>query len=307
MDALTARGTEGSLLARGSLPSYTSYSVFVQEIAVRPSYRPQLVSLESRLQPGSLLLKDLGTTALFDSFGALDLQNGAPDPHQPPALVSTTDQTQGNPTAPATPALTPTFPALNADTQMQSALEPPLLAVANLDTRLLDAALVNQAQPQALKGDDTIHTNGSMCEEPGNIVVNGDFEDPTSTVWVQVGDPFAGYVEGGGALSPAYHFMMGATDAHGLIYQDLTTTPGQMYTVRVSMHAGDSDPANFLALKWNDQVIDVLTTQATPDYQRFTYTAAVAGSAGGTDRFTFEEQNNPDYWHVDDVCVTPAV
>ncbi len=259
------------------------------------SYCPQLTALESRLQPGSIFTGIVDTSLLGGSLGLLGQ-----------SLLSPVSQVS----------------------ESARADKPQQLAAADLGSADLfipvaestSARSLDSVQARPVVSDDLVHAvlsavtpvnnggghiTGGACEDAGNIVVNGDFEaggDP----WFQIGDPYANVAADGGHLTPGFHLRVGAVGSHGLVYQDVQTEADVMYTIRVSVRAGDPDPSTFIAIRWGDDTVADITADITPDYQRFEYVGAVVGT-GKMVRFGFEEQQDPDYTHIDDVCVTPSV
>lgn len=254
-------------------------------------YRPQLAALENRLQPGSIFTGIIDTSLLAGGLGVLGQSLLSPVSH-----TSEQTATASQVAVVDRGAAEVLVPELAPARQQDAVLAQPVVS-----EDLVQAVLASVV-PAGNSGGGRI--TGGACEEGGNIVVNGDFE-AGGAPWFQIGDPFAAIRQGGGHLTPDRHLVVGAVGSTGLVYQDIQTEADVVYTIRISAYVGEGQPYS-LAVRWGDDVVADLTDALTPDYQRFELVASVVGT-GGEVRFGFQEQHDPDYIHIDDVCVTPYV
>jgi hypothetical protein len=269
------------------------------------SYKPTVTALESRLQPGSLLVAGAESSLLAGAIAPLDLAG----------------QDQAQVAHPVNQAeigvLAPTVPGLPVDntivSQPQQSPAGTQLVNPLIDADHAAAVLSLEGVTLQRPGPVTLKTNfgelhgpqGGACENPGNVVVNGDFETGVLAPWVTTDPQFTQVVFGGGDLTPGFHLRTGPFPDPATTTQAVTTDVDQVYDVTLSWHNGPpSDPGDNIQVIWNGAVVADITTPAGPAYMRMTI-GQVTGT--GTDTFGFNAVQVPDYWHIDDVCVTPAL
>jgi len=279
------------------------------------NFRPQLLALENRVQPGSVLFRGgLDTSLLAGTIIPLDLQDQAQD-QRAPALA--TPQSVTNAPETSQVALVPPLvggtalgnPIQTIQATHAATMDPQMLMIDHAQVAHPLSVSQNNGTPIGNVDSGKAHTEGGACELPGNVVVDGDFETiPHPPVWFQIGDPFAAYVSGGGDLTPGNHLIVGAVGTPGMVFQDLNTDPTATYTVTFSIHLDTGVPV-FMMPQWGGKSLDDLSTlPPSTTYTRVQYTQFPDGSpiqGTVTDRFQFLEQQDPAYWHIDDVCITP--
>jgi hypothetical protein len=174
----------------------------------------------------------------------------------------------------------------------------------------LEGVTLQHPGPVALKtatSFEGLHgPQGGACENPGNVVVNGDFETGSLPPWTTTDSQYTSVVLGGGHLTPGHQLLTGPDGTTGgdMTTQVVTTDVDQVYDVTVSWHNETrTNPGDFLKIQWNGADVANLTTLS------LTYLRMTVGQVTGTgaDTVGFQALQVPGFWSVDDVCVTPAL
>ena len=137
------------------------------------------------------------------------------------------------------------------------------------------------------------------------IVVNGDFETGDFTGWTQSGDTSFTSVSTTMPHSGSFSAQLGPL-SEGFLDQNITTVPGQVYTVDFWLAQGafgGAGPNDFSASFAGVNIISLVNSGVFP-YTHYTMDIAATGTSSDL-QFAFS--NSPDYWFLDDVCVTPSV
>jgi hypothetical protein len=298
--------------------------LFLWEFVMRRasvSYLPELVTLENRWQPGTLLMTSIESSLIAGGIAPLDIQD--PDAITS-GVISQSAVNQAETAVLAPPA--PAQPASHGDlaTSLQ---DPVVLQLPQIDPAQASAIHALQLLPgqhgaKSVAGINVGHgpgTQGSACENPGNVVVNGDFEagppdylSPWSTMDSATGVAGPGAPlgdHGPGDLTPTYHLVLGNPGSAGSVNQTVATDVGQVYNVIFSMKLDpiDSRPVVF-QIRWNGAVVaDLSSTAPSDSYNRYGADGSITVTGSGSDFLEISARQDPNFWHVDDFCVTPAV
>jgi hypothetical protein len=139
------------------------------------------------------------------------------------------------------------------------------------------------------------------------LVTNGGFDTGDLTGWTEVGtDPGVSlYVANFNPQSGSYHATTGYSADWQYIKQDITTAPGQSYTVGFWLSSGDSNNDNAFVARWNgtDQTQLSNLPYASPEYTYYTYTGSATGILT-TIEFGF--RYNTGWYDFDSVTVNPV-
>jgi hypothetical protein len=101
-----------------------------------------------------------------------------------------------------------------------------------------------------------------------NLVTNGGFETGDLSGWTEVGTTGSSlYVANFNPHSGTYHATTGYSADWQYISQDITTTPGQSYTVDFWLSNGDNVNDNEFVARWNGATKIQLVNQdySSPD------------------------------------------
>ena len=158
---------------------------------------------------------------------------------------------------------------------------------------------------------------------PGDIVVNGSFEDPSvqpgsfsifSSIsgWTATsqgcGIEIQNHVAGSPAVGDGNQFMELDSDCSSTVEQTLTTVSGVTYNVQFDFSPRPGVPDNHVQVKWNGAAIANLTADGTglPDTQWAPYSFTVtATSTSTTLSFADLSASNSLGTYIDNVRVTP--
>jgi hypothetical protein len=271
------------------------------------SFRPQVVMLEGRLQPCSIL----GSPMLSDGLGIMDhaLQTGFEEAaHQNtlPALTSTESGSQVS--TPAQPIDNGTPIITNPLIQSTQVLQAPQVLdsqVEALQNHLLSSGKV------PLQVDPPNHGGGTTT--PGDITCDGNFESglqfqnvpggsPNSCWWGEDTSNFTSIASGGGHTGMFYASLGPVGDINAKLAEIVPTTGGTNYVLSFWLANGGGTPNYFRVSFDGVQVYDVENGPA----QAYTHvTVNVTGSheeAG----LEFHSRQDPSFWNLDDISITPA-
>lgn len=138
-----------------------------------------------------------------------------------------------------------------------------------------------------------------------NIVANGGFESGDFGLWTFTGSRLQNGVVKSFAHSGKYGAEFGQVNSLASISQTLPTYAGQGYLLSfwVKNPAGgsSSNPEKFI-VKWDGNILLSLTNPRAFGWTNYQYT--VTASTDGT-VFQIQAQNNPSFFGVDDISVTP--
>lgn len=139
-------------------------------------------------------------------------------------------------------------------------------------------------------------------------VMNGGFETGDFTDWTQFGDTsFNGVCSVStcpGGYAPYvgnYAAFFGPVGDTGGIYQDITTVPGQQYTISFYLALPEGGTPNFFSVQFGTGSLSLTDFPGTFDYGLFQFTDIATST---TTRLTFTFRDDPAYWFLDDVNVS---
>jgi hypothetical protein len=145
----------------------------------------------------------------------------------------------------------------------------------------------------------------SQSAAASNIVVNPGFETGDFTSWNLDGDRYFNYVSMILPHGEEHAARLGQFYSRGYLSQELPTTPGA-YVLSFWLSNEGGTP-NYFAVYWGgDHLGGGLLKLSLTDVPGFTYTQySIPGLvAVGPTTVRFEFQQDPHYWHLDDVEVT---
>lgn len=134
-----------------------------------------------------------------------------------------------------------------------------------------------------------------------NLVANPGFENGAAN-WQFSGGFTGASTDGADAHTGNGYAFFGAVNSTGRATQTITTTPGATYEFSFWLTNVGGTPNSFAVQFGSTTVLDLLNAPAF-DYHEFTYDV-VATAAQTT--LSFTGQQNPHYFYLDDVRVTPA-
>ncbi len=138
-------------------------------------------------------------------------------------------------------------------------------------------------------------------------VLNGGFETGDFTNWTQFGDTtFNGVCDvstcpsGFPPYEGTYAAYFGPVGDTGGIYQDITTIPGQVYTVSFYLALPVGGTPNSFEVTFGDASLSFSNFPGTFGWGLFQFTDMATTD---TTRLTFTFRNDPNYWFLDNVNV----
>jgi hypothetical protein len=139
-------------------------------------------------------------------------------------------------------------------------------------------------------------------------VLNGGFETGDFTDWTQFGDTTFNGVCGASTCplgqvpyDGTYSAFFGPVGDTGGIYQDITTVPGQLYTVSFYLALPEGGTPNFFEVQFGTGSLSLTDFPGTFRWGLFQFTEMATST---TTRLTFTFREDPSYWFLDDVSVT---
>lgn len=151
-----------------------------------------------------------------------------------------------------------------------------------------------------------IYPNGAT----GNLVMNGGFETGDFTDWMQFGDTsFNGVCMAGTCplgetpFDGTYSAFFGPVGDTGGIYQNITTVPGDLYTISFYLALPDVGTPNSFEVQFGTSNFVLTNFPGSFQWTQFVITDMATSTST---RLTFTFRNDPNYWFLDDVSVTTA-
>jgi hypothetical protein len=139
-----------------------------------------------------------------------------------------------------------------------------------------------------------------------DLVVNGGFESGNFAGWTQggnTGNTGVGTADDGALVhSGQYAAFLGPVNSHGTLSQVLPTDAGTTYTLTYWL-ANDGGTPSFFSAALNGAMLagSILNDPDAFGYRAFSFDFTAAGST----TLQFEFQENPAFFYLDDVSVTP--
>ena len=134
------------------------------------------------------------------------------------------------------------------------------------------------------------------------VDVNGDFETGDLPPWTDTGDTSFTGVDGN-PHSGTFALFSGPSTGDGFIDQILPTVDGQAYDVSFWLENDDDSGNNRFGASLGGIVLVPEATQSVFGYTQFTFTNVVPGANADLQFIFF---NQPSFFYLDDVCVTPS-
>jgi methionine-rich copper-binding protein CopC len=172
--------------------------------------------------------------------------------------------------------------------------------------------------PQATLGTYTVTVGPNLVDFYGNpmtgpftsqfslineLVVNGGFETGNFSGWTQSGNTGATGVDGGNVHSGHFAAFLGPAGSEGFLTQTLPTTAGTTYHLTYWLEHDGGSPSSFHAMiDGVDIPGSVLTNPPAFAYTPYAFDFTANGP---TTQLRFGFREDPTYFHLDDVSVSP--
>jgi len=139
------------------------------------------------------------------------------------------------------------------------------------------------------------------------ILQNGGFETGDFTDWISSGNAQYCYVVGGSSYaayihSGSYAAQLGPYGTPGYLTQNLTTSPGQNYLLSLWVRNPTGKTPNLFQVQWNGTNV---FNQSNFTLKAWTNLQFLVTATGSTTSLQLGFQNDPDYFGLDDINVTP--
>jgi hypothetical protein len=138
-----------------------------------------------------------------------------------------------------------------------------------------------------------------------NLVTNGGFETGDFTGWTQGGNTgFTNVSTQFGGVDPEegnYQAYFGAVGSDATLAQTLSTTASQSYDLSFWLYSFDGTPNDY-SVSWNGNILDSLINSGSFGYTQKHF---VATASGANTVLQFNFRQDPNYWLLDNVSVTP--
>ena len=139
------------------------------------------------------------------------------------------------------------------------------------------------------------------------IIQNGGFETGDFTDWIESGNTEYCYVFGGSSYaayvhSGTYAALLGPSGTPGYLTQNLTTLPGQQYLLSLWLRNPTGKTPNLFQVQWNGTNV---LNQSDLTFKAWTNLQFLVTATGSTTPLQFGFENDPDYFGLDDINVTP--
>jgi hypothetical protein len=166
--------------------------------------------------------------------------------------------------------------------------------------------------PQSTQGTYTLTLATAITDQFGNplldvtggeLVTNGGFETNNFNGWTLSGSTGGAFV-GGNAHTGTHAANLGPVGSEVFLAQNLATTAGVTYTLDYWL-ANGGGPANQFEAYVNGAVVtgSQVVNSAAFGYREYRFTFVAAGT---TTELKFGARQDPAYFYLDDVSVTPA-
>ena len=148
---------------------------------------------------------------------------------------------------------------------------------------------------------------GVAASAQANLVTNGGFETGDFTGWTLAGNTgFTGI--DGDAHSGNFAAFLGAVGSNTLLSQTLATTTGASYTLTFFLANDGGSPNNF-SVSFDGQNLVGGGSPGLPivngpgfPYTEYSFNVTALDNAAV---LQFQDRQDPAFWHLDDVSVTP--
>ena len=146
----------------------------------------------------------------------------------------------------------------------------------------------------------------STPAQAASIVINGGFETGDCTGWTLGGNTgFSGVINTAPYVnSGSFGAFFGAVGSDTSLSQNLATTPGGRYDLTYFLYSPGGTPNDF-SVVWNGVTETALVNAGAFGYTQFTFQGLLATGSSTTLQFLLRQ--DPSFWGLDDIAVTPSV